>query len=476
MSLTLRYLLALSLIALLSILAYLNLSVSIQAQEKSAAILNISGRQRMLTERSALYALQLQQAQQAERIRTLRDEIRSILDAMERSHRGLQRGDTQLGLPGNPPPTIEKLFTSQPHAIDERLRTYIADVRRFIDQAPSSERQQLLDSILERATGPLLVSLDRLVNQYQIESENEVARIHQLEVMTLLATLLTLLLEALLIFRPMVRQVHQKQRELQDLVASQDARIAEEVERNRAYGNHLRRLQRRLLQANRMASLSLMARTIAHHIGNPLGGIKTSLQVLGPDMPPDQRRIVERVVDKVTELGQYLKALTGAPLNAQCQSGAVGVRDCLDEVLEFLQDTLGDYQTEIRIDIPAQLQVECCEVHLQQALVNTLQNSLEELQMGPGVIDISSKPAPDGRVDICIADSGRGAPEPDRLTETFYTTKEDAAGLGLSILRNLAESLDWTLKIANRPHGGLEICLNLPAAESTATKRGTHAR
>lgn len=110
LTLSRAYIIALSFIALLSLLAYLTLDQLIKTQETSARVVNVSGRQRMLSQRTALLAtLLVTQASQSER-EPVREQLRSTLALLEQSHQGLIFGDDSNGLPGKPSVALQAIY------------------------------------------------------------------------------------------------------------------------------------------------------------------------------------------------------------------------------------------------------------------------------------------------------------------------------------------------------------------------------
>lgn len=121
------------------------------------------------------------------------------------SHTGLLEGDARLGLPGRPSPVLRDLYRSAPTNLDARVREYLAAVRALLatpeaDTAAVAERS---GSVVAAARGELLPALDAAVQVYQSESEAEVASLERLALTVLATTLVVLLLEGLLVFRPM---------------------------------------------------------------------------------------------------------------------------------------------------------------------------------------------------------------------------------------------------------------------------------
>ncbi|HEY9836432.1 MAG TPA: type IV pili methyl-accepting chemotaxis transducer N-terminal domain-containing protein, partial [Vampirovibrionales bacterium] len=78
-------------------------------REINAAVVNISGRQRMLSQRTALFALQLERSETAEDRTKWRSALRETITLMEKSHNGLLYGDAALQLPGHPSPTVKSM-------------------------------------------------------------------------------------------------------------------------------------------------------------------------------------------------------------------------------------------------------------------------------------------------------------------------------------------------------------------------------
>jgi PAS domain S-box-containing protein len=213
---TKRYLLALGLVAVLSLTAYVSLRETIATQETSAAIVNYSGKRRYTSQRAALFAQQLVLgATPAERSRA-RHEMLTSIQTMEDAHHGLLHGNPALRLPGHPSSAISALYFSGERPADHLIREYIARVRAL---AGCSDEELTPDHpdlrwIVATAPGELLDALDNLVQMYQRESESEIARIQHLESMVLVATLSVLVMEALFIFRPMVGRVREERGKL----------------------------------------------------------------------------------------------------------------------------------------------------------------------------------------------------------------------------------------------------------------------
>jgi diguanylate cyclase (GGDEF)-like protein/PAS domain S-box-containing protein len=207
-ALTWRYIIALSLIASLSTAAWFSLHMVISAQKSTAAVVNISGRQRMLSQRTAFFSNFLVGAPRAERP-SIRNKLKDAVQLMEHSHHGLIHGDIKMGLPETMSPTVQAMYFDGQNALDGQVETYIKNVNELLlldDSKLTTANPQLL-YITKNAPTTLVAALDKMVSQYQTEGEESVSRLQKVETIFWAITLFLLALEAVLIFRPFVKHI-----------------------------------------------------------------------------------------------------------------------------------------------------------------------------------------------------------------------------------------------------------------------------
>jgi two-component system sensor histidine kinase FlrB len=102
---------------------------------------------------------------------------------------------------------------------------------------------------------------------------------------------------------------------------------------------------------------------------------------------------------------------------------------------------------------------------LERAIVNLLENALQAVGES-GRIEVGLRPAEaDGRVELWVQDSGPGIdPElADRIFEPFFSTKTGGSGLGLPLVRKIAEDHGGGVSMSHPSEGGTRATLWLPA-------------
>lgn len=225
---TRRYLFALGILAIVALLADHFLQKRIAAERGRAALINLSGRQRLLSQYLTLHALRLIHSQTPAERKHWRQEMQHTMEEMTGGMHGLLRGDAAQPLPVRPSAAIHTLCFYPPHNLHQRLQVFLSAGRMLVqaeDRALTHAHPQW--QYLAAASPALLQSLDDLVKQQQREGEAAIAQLQLLERGVLLITIVVLALMALFIFRPMVNRLRGVFAERARAAAEREKLIAE---------------------------------------------------------------------------------------------------------------------------------------------------------------------------------------------------------------------------------------------------------
>lgn len=227
----------------------------------------------------------------------------------------------------------------------------------------------------------------------------------------------------------------------------------------------LRTTNEQLITADRLASVGMMAASVAHEINNPLTTIKVLIHSLREQTPPGDFKnsdlgIVAGEIDKIKAL--VLRFLQFArPREPEFSS----VR--LDEILSRIASLMRPQAQISRIEITEQYDPQAGEVwadasQIGQVFVNILLNALEASPQGGEIRLTTAKAAPDS-VTVTIWNSGPGLPDQlrERIFEPFFSTKPTGTGLGLSIARIIVGNHQGSLSAQGHGENGTSFIITL---------------
>lgn len=213
---TLTYLSALGIIALLSIASSITLKKSISSQETHAAVIHLTSKQRFLSQNIAIYSLCLVSAKDTAEAEALRQDLLTTILTIETVHKGLIYGDQSLHLTGKQSPQIRALYFEQPVHLDKKMNRYLAEAKALAHEPPTklTPENPHLRTILNEFAVDLADSLDIIGNQLQKESEGGNKKLQALETVVLGITVFVLIIIGLYIFRPMVNRIQEESSKL----------------------------------------------------------------------------------------------------------------------------------------------------------------------------------------------------------------------------------------------------------------------
>ena len=202
------YIIALGTIAVSVIVSQILIRIHLSGQESDSTVINVAGRQRMLSQKLTKDIVSLASETNLENKRLLKDKIKATLHLWELSHYALQNGNDSLGLPKkNSPKVIAKFKLLNP--VFDTINTASKSIIDKIENTPLLPITLYASDIEKVKTNEndFLVMMDDIVNEYDIEADEKVEWLGQLELWLTALTLLILLGEFLFIFWPAAKSV-----------------------------------------------------------------------------------------------------------------------------------------------------------------------------------------------------------------------------------------------------------------------------
>ncbi|WP_373056483.1 ATP-binding protein [Zunongwangia sp. H14] len=198
------YIIALSAIALSVMVSQVLIHRFLDDQESDSTVVNIAGRQRMLSQKIAKQALLLSIAEEPQKKAIIRQDLGETVALWSFSNKALREGNDSLGLPGNNSLAVAEMFID----IDPSFKAIKNAALKIVnDPGLSSEEFAAAVSSIQQNEEIFLTKMDQLVNQFEQEASEKVERLGQLEYFLMALTLLILLSELIFVFLPAARAV-----------------------------------------------------------------------------------------------------------------------------------------------------------------------------------------------------------------------------------------------------------------------------
>jgi two-component system, cell cycle sensor histidine kinase and response regulator CckA len=245
-----------------------------------------------------------------------------------------------------------------------------------------------------------------------------------------------------------------------------------------------RELEARLLQAQKLESLGVLAGGVAHEFNNLLTSILGHSDLVLQDLPPDSPAsqsvaAIGAAARRAAEISQRLLAYSG---RGRFVVGPTSVPGLVRDMMRMLELTVSK-RTTLRADLPDGLPfVDADADQLRQLVMNLVSNASEAMGDHAGAIKLTAsvvesvpeapitdyfgEPLERGRyVVLEVADSGAGfGPETKaRLFDPFFSTKFTGRGLGLAAALGIVRGHRGAIQVESQPGRGTTFRVFLPA-------------
>jgi signal transduction histidine kinase len=231
---------------------------------------------------------------------------------------------------------------------------------------------------------------------------------------------------------------------------------------------------KRLVQAEKLASIGRISATIAHEIRNPLTSVKLNIQKVSQNEELDEIEHEHLNISQegIGQIEKFINELLNFTRVSDLNLDRFSMEQILQESIKMLADSFRQKRIALEKNFGEGLpQVLVDGDKMRQVFLNILRNACEAVNEG-GKISISlSLDHEDGRkkIKVKISDNGVGIPEKDweNIFEPFYTTKSSGFGLGLANSRKIVEQHNGSIRAVKKRGKGSSFVVLLPCEEGT---------
>lgn len=434
---TLRYIVALIIIIPFVSISYFLLHSGLEKQLSDSRVVNIAGRQRMLSQRISKVSLKISNGKDKSEIIANKKELEDSLTLWKKSHSGLQEGSAELGLPVGNSETVKNLFAAiKPfyQIIVKEAENIIREIE-VIEVNGGSANVSGFTSMMLSSEASFLSGMDKIVFQYDKEAKERVENLRRMELVLLWTIFAVLAINGLFILRPAVK-----------------------------------RLQSADKLKNEFISIA------SHQLRTPLTGIKWAAEqiIKKESLSGNGREYMNHVIMSAKNLSSLVDVLLNV---SRLDAGKISAHAESVELIDFIQNLINEHKPmcdkkNLKVSFAHSMRTVAVKTDksmfrdIAQALFS---NAIEYTSDG-GEIEITIEENRPKFIFI-VKDNGIGIPKKEQnmfLFQKFHRSsnakkiKPEGFGLGLYIAKQAADLLGGKIWFESEENKGSAFYAELP--------------
>jgi PAS domain S-box-containing protein len=226
-------------------------------------------------------------------------------------------------------------------------------------------------------------------------------------------------------------------------------------------------LERRLVQADKLSSIGLLAAGVAHEVNTPLAVISTYAQMLAKQVSGDEQKskLLEKIAKQTFRASEIVNSLLNFSRTSPTEFVDVDLNRVLRETTGLVEHQFEKTGISVRIELADNLPpVRGNAGKLQQVFLNLFINARDAMSAG-GTLKIRTW-TNGSLTHVEVADTGQGIPSENlaRIYDPFFTTKgaKKGTGLGLSVTYGIVQEHQGAIEVGSVIGQGTTFRLEFP--------------
>jgi two-component system, NtrC family, sensor kinase len=229
-------------------------------------------------------------------------------------------------------------------------------------------------------------------------------------------------------------------------------------------------LEKRLVQADKLSSIGLLAAGVAHEVNTPLAVISTYAQMLAKQISGDAQKapLLEKIARQTFRASEIVNSLLNFSRTSPTEFVTVELNKVIRETLTLVEHQFLQAGVEVKLSLDENLpRIKGNPGKLQQVFLNLFLNARDAMEAG-GILALTTSSA-DKLVKVTVADSGAGIAREnlERIFDPFFTTKiaRKGTGLGLSVSYGIVREHSGDIEVHSELGAGTRFELSFPEAQ-----------
>lgn len=478
-TLSLRYIFALSLIAILISLSTFSFQKIIAEERYSSSTIDKAGDGRVLLETIQAYHIAYLAYRGDPRQAVFHQKLSDAATALETNHQALLDREELENLGGEMIPAVRALYYDEPVKLNQQISDYVALARELLSLSNVElDEQPILSSSFIDRTENLLTDMHFVVKAHVEQSENALKKMAKIEMMLWASAMIILLLEAFFIFRPMMRTVAQQFSSLTTQTQTLQNKLIE-----------LKNTQNELVKSHKIASLGRMVSGFSHELSTPIGIAVSAVSQMqdAADRIHYEINVDSLDLESLKSNTENLSETAALASNNLARAGRMvenfkqssidrhseltrqfNLKDLTKDTIYNLSYKLKDKLVVVETNCPEHLILDGRPSLIEQLITNLISNSLVHGYPNTGgVIKLDWTLDDDNRnIILTYHDNGIGISEDiiDCIFEPFFTGKRTGgSGLGLYICHTIVtQDLNGTISCESNESLGVKFLVKFP--------------
>jgi PAS domain S-box-containing protein len=237
----------------------------------------------------------------------------------------------------------------------------------------------------------------------------------------------------------------------------------------------LKKQNKQLMKARKLASLGVLTAGVAHELNNPLNNISTSIQILLEELEDDnieyKQNLLLEAESQVERAKNIIKALLEFSHEKSLSFKRVQLKNLIKNSINLIKEEIPN-EISINMNVPENIEANLDPKRVQQVLINLMLNGIQAMMEG-GVLTIKAWERIEDDTKMLyfqVQDTGHGISKQDvkKIFDPFFTTRDvgQGSGLGLSISHSIIEQHGGRIEVEGVSEKGSKFTVILPSNDN----------